>query len=109
MKVNIYYKGSRQLNTFTINNVTYCIKISEHAELRLSQRKLDLFKIVGAILSLGENKIKNYSNTNKDIFIMDNTNNFSVVCYIKNYTIMIVTVLNKADCYVREGTDVINL
>lgn len=62
-------KRGKLLNTFTINKVTYSIRISEHAEIRLKQRKLDIFQIIGAILSLGEARIKEYSNSDKDLFI----------------------------------------
>lgn len=97
------------INTFTINNQTYSIRLSDHASLRLKQRNLDLFQCVGSILSLGENKIKEYSGSNKDIFILDKENNFSVVCNITLNTITIITVLDKIDCYIKQGTTAINL
>lgn len=104
-----YYKGSRQVNTFTINNVTFQVRMREHADIRQQERKIDMYKIIGIVLCLGEKRIHKYHNSGRDIFIKDNDNNISVVLYIKNYTIFIRTVIDTADCYVRNGTSIINL
>jgi hypothetical protein len=109
MKYKYTKYRSRNVNTFTINNRTYSIRFSEHADNRLNDRKLDLYQCIGAILSLGEKRILEYSNSGRDIFIMDNTNKFSIVCYIDKCTIYVITLLDKIDCYVKDGTDIINL
>jgi hypothetical protein len=97
------------VNQFTINNQTYSIRLSDHASLRLKQRNVDLFQTIGTILSLGESRIKEYSNSDKDIFIMDNEHNFSIVINIESNTIYIVTVINKCDCFVKNNTIAVNL
>jgi hypothetical protein len=97
------------VNTFTLNNKTYSIRLSDHASERLQQRNIDLFQAVGAILSLGENRITEYSGNNRDIFILDNEHNFSVVCNIEFRTITIVTAIDKVDCFIKSGTIAINL
>jgi hypothetical protein len=102
-------KTGRSINQFTIKGKTYSIRLTKHAELRLTQRKLDLYQAIGAILSLGKNRITEYAGSNRDIMILDKVNNFAVVINIKYRTIIIVTVIDKADCWVKKGTDVINL
>jgi hypothetical protein len=102
-------KAGKPVNTFTIENKTYSIRLSEHAELRLKQRNIDLYQAIGSILSLGKERITDYAGSNRDIFIMDNANNFSVVCNIEYRTITIITVIDKADCYIKDGTIAINL
>lgn len=97
------------ISTFTINNNTYSIRLSDHATQRLQQRNLDLYQITGSILSLGEKTITEYSGSDKDIFIMDKENNFSIVCNITNNTITIVTVINNADCWIKKGTIAVKL
>lgn len=102
-------KAGKQVTQFTIQNKTYSIRLTNHAELRLKQRNVDLYQTIGSILSLGENKIKSYSGSNKDIFIMDKENGFSIVCNIEARTITIVTVIDKVDCYIKNGTIAVSL
>lgn len=102
-------KRGRSINQFTINSRTFSIRLTDHAEIRLSQRELDLYQITGAILSLGKERILFYKNSNKDILIQDKQNNFAIVISIKNSTITIITVIDSADCWSKRGTDVINL
>ena len=97
------------MNTFTINNKTYSIRLSDHAQLRLKQRNIDLFQVIGSILSLGENRITKYSGADRDIFIQDKEHNFSVVCNITSHTITIVTCIDNADCFIKDGTIAVNL
>ena len=102
-------KAGHMINTFTINNKTYSIRLSDHAQLRLNQRHIDLFQAVGTILSLGESRITEYAGSDKDIFIQDKQNGFSVVCNITKMTITIITVIDNADCYIKTVTIAINL
>lgn len=102
-------KVGKCMHQFTINNQTYSIRLSEHAKMRLKQRNIDLFMAIGSILSLGQERITEYKNSNKDIFIMDNEHNFSIVIAITNNTITIVTVIDKCDCYVKNNTIAANL
>jgi hypothetical protein len=102
-------KPGKVINTFTINNKTYSIRLTNHANQRLQDRNIDLFQVTGSILSLGQQTITDYSGSNRDIFIMDKEHNFSVVCNITNRTITIVTVINNADCWVKNGTIAVKL
>lgn len=106
-----YYKKKvgHSINTFTINNNTYSIRLSNHAQQRLTQRNLDLYQVTGSILSLGQQQIEYYAGSNRDIFIKDSQNNFSVVCNIVKNTITIVTVIDNADCWIKSGTIAVNL
>lgn len=102
-------KVGHLVNTFSINGNNFSIRLSSHAEMRLKQRNIDLFQTVGNILSLGEKRIMEYSHSDRDIMVMDKRNNFSMVFYIDNCTIYIITVIDKVDCYVKEGTTAINI
>jgi len=106
---NYKRKAGISINTFTINNKTYSIRLSSHAKQRLQQRNIDLYQVTGSILSLGEKTITEYSGSNRDIFIMDKVNNFSIVCNITNNTITIVTVIDNCDCWIKNGTIAIKL
>jgi len=106
---NNHRKVGTSINTFTINNKTYSIRLSSHASQRLQQRNIDLYQTTGSILSLGEKTITDYAGSNRDIFIMDKQNNFSIVCNITGYTITIITVIDNIDCWIKNGTIAINL
>jgi hypothetical protein len=102
-------KNGKVINQFTLNDKTYSIRLTAHAKQRLFDRKLDIYQVTGSILSLGQQTITAYSGSNKDIFIMDKENNFSVVCNITHRTITIVTVIDNADCWVKSGTIAVKL
>lgn len=97
------------INSFTIADKTYSIRLTNHAQQRLNQRNIDLFQTIGSILSLGEKTITAYAGSNRDIFIMDKEHNFSIVCNISACTITIITVIDSADCWIKQGTTAINL
>lgn len=109
MQNKYFKKVGHSVNTFTINNQNFSIRLTDHAELRLKQRNIDLFQAIGSILSLGEKRITEYQNANRDIFIMDKEHNFSIVIAIESNTIYIVTVIDKADCFIKSGTIAVNL
>jgi hypothetical protein len=102
-------KCGRMTNTFTINNYTYNVELSIHAESRLKERNIDLFQAVGVILALGEKRIKDYTNSKRDILIHAKENGISVVCSVESNTIVIRTVIDNADAYAKVGTSVVNL
>ena len=102
-------KNGKMISTFTIANKTYSIRLTAHAKQRLTQRNIDLFQVTGSILSLGQKTITDYSGSNRDIFIMDKANNFSIVCNITYRTITIVTVIDTCDCWVKNGTIAVKL
>jgi hypothetical protein len=102
-------KSGRMINSFTIANKTYSIRLTSHAKQRLTDRNIDLFQVTGSILSLGQKTITAYSGSNRDIFIMDKEHNFSIVCNITHRTITIVTVIDTCDCWVKNGTIAVKL
>lgn len=101
-------KEHKKIN-INIEDVKLTIELTSHAEYRLKQRRIDTFQAIGIILSLGKKRIKQYNNSNKDIFIMDKKLNLSIVFAIENNNITIITVIHKADCYIKEGTIAVNL
>lgn len=60
-------------------------------------------------MALGQNKILEYKDTNKDLMVIDKQNNFSIVATIEGNKIVIITLIDKADLYVKEGTTAIQL
>lgn len=97
------------MDSFTINNQTFNIILTNHAVKRLQERNIDKFQAIGAIMAIGQNKILEYKDTNKDIMVIDKQNNFSIVATIEGQDIVIITLIDKSDIYVKEGTTAINL
>ena len=102
-------KNGKMISSFTIDNKTYSIRLTAHAKQRLIDRSIDLYQVIGSILSLGQNTITTYSGSNRDIFIMDKANNFSIVCNITYRTITIITVIDTCDCWIKNGTIAVKL
>jgi len=102
-------KVGKSVNSFNINGQTFSIRLSDHAELRLKQRGIDLFQAVGVILSPGQERILNYRDSGRDIMIIDKEKGFSIVAAIEGNCIIIVTVIDKIDIYIKEGTTAVNL
>ena len=97
------------MDSFTINNQTFNIILTNHATQRFHQRGLDKFQIIGSILALGEKTILHYQNSNKDLMVIDKINNFSIVASINGNDIVIITLIDKSDIFIKEGTTAINL
>jgi len=102
-------KRGISINQFTLNNQTFSIRLTDHAALRLSQRKVDLFQVTGAILSLGQTRIISYQNSDRDVLIQDKVNGFAVVIVITGCIITIITIIDSSDCWSKVGTDVVNI
>ena len=87
----------------------YKIMLSSHARLRSKQRNIDTLQSLAAILAMGADRLKEYEANTADIMIQDTDNNFSVVFAVKPGRIEIITLLDKADCYAKTGTNVVKI
>lgn len=107
--MNYKRKRGHSMNTFTIDGKIYSIRLTNHAELRTKQRKIDMYMVTSAILALGKTRIEQYQNSDRDILIQDLTNNFAVVITIEGNTIYVITCIDHCDCWSKTGTTVVNL
>lgn len=108
-KHNHKKKRGQLVTVIIIDKKRYSIRLSDHAKIRLKERKIDLYQAIGSLLSLGEEKIKQYQKTNRDIFIMDKEHNFSIVITFEGNTIHIITLIDNSDCWIKSGTIAVNL
>lgn len=102
-------KRGKSVNQFIINGQQFSIRLTDHASERLTERNIDLFQAIGAILGLGEQRILAYQNTKRDILLQDIKNGFAIVFAIECNTIMIITLIDSIDCFALKGTDIVNL
>ena len=70
------------ISSFTIADKTYSIRLTNHAQQRLTDRQIDLYQVTGSY-SLGQKTITAYSAAIENIFIMDKAIIFSIVCNIE--------------------------
>jgi hypothetical protein len=95
---------TKSLTTFTIDKQTYSVRTTEHSEKRLVKREIDEYTVVSNILSLGKEKIKYYQEQDKDVMVIDEIKDFSICFTINKNTIIIITVIDKSDIWVKKNT-----
>lgn len=61
----------------------YKILLSNHARQRSRERKIDIYKVVSAVLAFGAERLRAYKKDTADIMLQDIDNNFSVVFAVK--------------------------
>ncbi len=92
-----------EITSFIVNNKVWRVIGTEHGLKRLERRRLDKYQIASACLALGM-KLEYYNNSQKQIMITDDGKNLSTLIAVENFTIVIITVLDKSNPYVKENT-----
>ena len=100
---------NRELASIQINNKTYTIKASHHAVERMEQRNVNAYVVASSVLALGPDRIDALQAQNEEAMIIDKTNNVSVVVGMSPNSITIITVINRANVYVKENTAIYNI
>jgi hypothetical protein len=83
---------------FVIDHRLFTIIGSDHALDMLSERGIDKYNIMSSLVGLGS-KLSEYNNNNKHIIISNEDKNCSTVFTIENYTIVLITVLDKGQMH----------
>jgi hypothetical protein len=96
-------KKTNELTAFVVGTKVFRVIGTNHAIRRLRQRGVDEFHIASALLAMGK-KLFRYNNSKSKIMLTDTGRKLSAVIAIENYTIVIITVLDKTDVYVKENT-----
>jgi len=111
-----------KITEFVIRKFKVSVYLSNHAEKRLRKRirtndtfekEIDEYVVASNILALGK-KVINHCENNDDVAIIDNDMNISVIAeFIKlsddEGEVRIITVLDKTQIYVKEGTTIVVL
>lgn len=96
----------KALITFNKDGQDYSIRISEHGALRANQRDISEDIIISCIFALTLERLEKCKQEGKDLAIIDENNNVAIIVTMYRNTIMIVTVIDKANIYVKNGTDI---
>jgi len=102
-------KKDKQIAKLKIKNQDYSIRATEHSLLRMKQRKVDEFVVSGTVLSLGHQRLLSNQESGKDIAIIDKVKGIAVIATFKRNTIKIITVIDKEDIWVKDGTTIENI
>ena len=99
----------KMIAQLTINKKQYSIRATGHSIERMAERDIDEEIVVGNIMALGREKIIQLQNEEAEAIIIDENTNSSIVIGFKKNKIQVITVINKANVFVKEGTEVVNL
>lgn len=100
---------SKCLAQITIEKETYSIRATGHALDRMRERKIDEWVVSGDIIAFGKQRLLEFKNTNEEVILIDKKRNIAIVwAFIKN-TVYLITVIDKSEVYVLDGTVIKNL
>ena len=100
---------SKCLAQIKIEKEIYSIRATGHAIDRMIERRVDEWVVSGDILALGKERLLNFKEANKDIALIDTKRDITIIMNFKKNTIKILTVIDKSDVYVLNGTIIKNL
>jgi hypothetical protein len=106
--MSFHFDNQQVINQFDIDTRRFDIIASEHCIERMAQRKIDQLRVVGSIHLLGEKVIMEHIGGD-EVMIINEDFGFSVVCSIKEDSVVIITVINKSNVFVQKGTSVVRL
>lgn len=89
-----------------INYTTYSLRATDHGLMRMKQWKISEYVVTGDVLSLGKDRLLELQKQDKDIALIDTLRNIAIILQFQRNIIKVLTVINKADIYVK-GTTVI--
>jgi hypothetical protein len=88
-----------EVSRFIINNQLFKIIGTHHSVDMAKERGIDEYNIAGRLLTLGESLLE-YNNSGKHLLIRYGEKNCSCVFTIEDYTIVLITVIDKGNAVV---------
>jgi hypothetical protein len=99
--------NSYKIKEIKLNNQIFDIRISRHSAIRIIERDIPVSSITATIESiLIDSNICKIDFDNNDMIVINKDLNLSVVFAIELNIIKIVTVINKADVFIKSGTKI---
>jgi hypothetical protein len=97
-------KKDKMIAQITINKQTYSIRATEHSLQRMTERKIDEYVVSGNVLALGATRLLKLQEAQEEAIIIDKKTNTSIVIAFLRNTIKIITVIDKSNVFVKDGT-----
>jgi hypothetical protein len=95
--------NKNEITAFIIGENIYRVITTVHGFEMMAERNLNPYHIASTCLALGK-KLDKYNNSGKQIMITDDGKNLSTLIAVENYTIVIITVIDKSNPYVKSNT-----
>lgn len=102
-------KINKEIASMTIAGKTYTIETSRHAAERMVERNVDAYVVAGSVLALGPARIDALQAEREEAMIIDKENNIAVVVGFSAEKIVIITVINKSNVFVKDNTTICNI
>ena len=97
-------KTDKMIAQIKINKQDYSIRATMHSLQRMQERKIDEYVVAGNVLALGAERLLKLQLAEEEAIIIDKKTNTSIViAFVKN-TIKVVTVIDKSNVFVKDGT-----
>lgn len=100
---------NREIAVTKIDGKYYDIIASNHAMERMTERNVDKYVVAGNVIALGPERIAELQKNNDEAIIIDEVNNVSVVVGFGKNHITIITVIAKANVFVKNNTQIYNV
>lgn len=85
------------------------ITASGHALDRMEQYEVDKYVVSGNVLALGPERIAELQQKREEAIVIDEVANISVVIGFSKKTVTIITVIDKANVFVKSNTQICNI
>ena len=99
-------RKDKQIAKLKIKNQDYSIRATIHSLIRMEQYKIDEYVVAGTILSLGHDRLLAYRESDRDIAVIDKVKKIAVIATFNRNTIKVITVIDKEDIWVKDGTTI---
>ena len=110
---NLNRNHGTKLMSFRFNGREYEVRCTDHSLERFIERGLNIDEALGAIITLGKERLDYLSEKGDDVAIIDKYQGQTVIITFeseRDYTqIRIVTIIKKTNIYVKEGTKILCL
>lgn len=101
-------RHKNEITAFNVGEHVYRVVATSHGILQMKERTLDQYYIASACLALGL-KLDLYNNTGTHIMLIDELKDLAAVITVENYSIVLITVIDKADVFAKSNTVIENL
>ena len=97
------------LAKFKIGKKEYTIGATYHSIVRIQERHINPKTLLQSIIAIGAPTIAKFGKNNEEAIIIDKENNISIVAGFNGTEISIITVIDRANVFVKENTTVVNI
>lgn len=103
------YKKDKCLAEVNIDGNMYSIRATVHALERMKQREIDEYVVTGNVLALGKERLLQLQEQGEEAIIIDEQKEVSIVIAFEQNKIVIITVIDKSNVFVKDETTIVQL